>query len=477
MLKRSKYFLLTLIILISAFGTSHGKAPVSSISQLNSPEYTIGTDVGGAMLEVVTAKFPDARKEYFSDKIGGYAALLSGKIDAFVENRYEADYDLMNGLKGVKILPGSLGEGVKVSAGLSKVSKIPGLEEKFNSFIARSKAEGLIDSMMKRWVYGSAEMPDIDVPAKSDVHLVMGTTGLVVPFSFYAGNEITGFDIEIARRFAASIGAELEIRVYHFGGLMMALSAGDVDIALSNLYYSKEKFSEVMYTVEPVVIMREELFAPEVPEPDTGKFAAFNGKRIGVFTGSVQYEMVSEKIPGAEISYFDVIANIIGSLTSGKIDAAAVDETIAADFERANPNLTHINESLGNSETAFLFPKSIRNNPLADEINEYIRRMKSDGTLNELRAIWSGNDEGKKIIPDYSNLPAEKGTIRIAIDNATPMFAYIKDGRLVGYDVDVIVRFCMEKGYKPDFNMINFPGIIPAVSSGKCDMGAGGESQ
>ncbi len=476
MLKHSKYFLLILIILISAFETSHGKDLVSSISQLNSPEYTIGTDVGGAMLDVVKAKFPSAEKGYFTDKIGGYAALLSGKVDAFVENRYEADYDIMNGLKGVKILPGTLGEGVRIGAGLSKTSSIPGLEEKFNSFIARSKSDGTINSMIRRWVYdGNEEMPDIDVPEKSELRVVLGTTGLVVPFSFYVGNKITGFDVELARRFAASIGAELEVKVYDFGGLLMALAAGEVDVALSNLYYSREnsgslKFSDVLYTVEPVVIVREDMYSPS----DTGKFSAFSGKRIGVFTGSVQYEMVKKNIPGAEIAYFDVIANVMNSLTSGKIDAAAIDETIATEFERANPDLTHIPETLGDSETAFLFPKSVKNNPLLDEMNEYLSRIKSDGTLSEIRAVWSGTDESRKVIPDYSNFPAEKGTIRIAIDNETPMFAYMKDRRLVGYDVDVIVRFCREKGYKPDFNVINFPGIIPAVSSGKCDIGAGG---
>lgn len=478
MLKRNKYFLLILTILLLSFGTSqasHGKNLASSILQLNGPEYTVGTDQDGAMLDLVKAEFPDARKEYFSDKTGGYAALLSGKIDAFVENRYEADYDLKNGLKGVKILPGSLGEGVKISAGLSKTSSIPGLEEKFNSFIARSKSEGLIDSMIKRWVYGSAEMPDIDVPEKSDVRLTLGTTGLVVPFSFYASNKITGFDVELARRFAASIGAELEIRVYDFGGLLMALSTGEVDIALSNLYYSHEnagslKFSDVMYTVEPVVIVREDMYSSS----GNGDFSAFNGKRIGVFTGSVQYEMVKEKIPGAEISYFDSMANIMTSLTSGKIDAAALDETIIAEFERANPDVMRLNDSLGDSHTGFLFPKSIRNNPLIDEINEYLRQIKSDGTLNEIRAIWSGTDESKKIIPDYSNFPATKGTLQIAVDNETALFSYMKNGKLVGHDVDLLVRFCREKGYKPEFKIINFTGLIAAVSARKCDIGAGG---
>ncbi|MBQ7169701.1 MAG: transporter substrate-binding domain-containing protein, partial [Synergistaceae bacterium] len=427
------------------------------------------------MLRATEAAFPQARKEYFSDKIGGYAALLSRKVDAFIENRYEADYDIRNGLEGVKILPGSIGESVKISAGLSKTSAVPGLEEKFNSFIARAKSDGTIDGMIQHWVYGNAEMPDIGVPGKSDVRVVMGTTGLVVPFSFYAGNEITGFDVELARRFASSIGAELEVKVYDFGGLLMALAAGEVDIALSNLYYSPEhseglNFSDALYTVEPVALVREDMYSPS----DTGNFSAFSGKRIGVFTGSVQYDMVRKKIPGAEIAYFDAIANVMAELTSGKIDAAAVDETIAAEFERENPGLSHMPESLGDTQTAFFFPKSKRNNPLLDEVNEYLRRVKSDGTLDELRAVWSGTDESRKVIPDYSSFPATKGTISIAVDNETPVFAYIKDGKLAGYDIDVIVRFCKERGYRPDFSVINFPGLIAAVSSGKCDMGAGG---
>ncbi|MBQ6971069.1 MAG: transporter substrate-binding domain-containing protein, partial [Synergistaceae bacterium] len=470
--------LLVLVMILATCGTSHGKNPVSTVSQLNSSEYTIGTDTDGAMLALAEARFPDARKGYYSDKTGGYAALLTGKADAFIENLYEADYDLRHGLEGVKILPGSLGEGVKISAGLSKTSAIPGLEEKFNSFIARAKSEGLIDGMIQHWVYGSAEMPDVDVPAKSDVRVVLGTTGLVVPFSFYAGNEITGFDVELARRFAASIGAELEVKVYDFGGLLMALATGEVDIALSNLYYSREnsgslKFSDVLYTVEPVALVREDMYSPS-DTANSGNFSAFSGKRIGVFTGSVQYDMVRKKIPGAEISYFDAIANVIASLTSGKIDAAAVDETIAAEFERENPGLSHLPESLGDTQTAFFFPKSKRNNPLLDEVNDYLRRKKSDGTLDELRAVWSGTDESRKVIPDYSSFPATKGTVSIAVDNETPVFSYMKDGKLAGYDIDVIVRFCKERGYRPDFSVINFPGLIAAISSGKCDMGAGG---
>ena len=246
-----------------------------------------------------------------------------------------------------------------------------------------------------------------------------------------------------------------------------------------NLYVTPETkesmtFSDIISEIKCVAVVRDDEKSSASENSKAGNFEAFRRKRIGVFTGSVQYDMVKNTIPDAEILYFDSIANIIGSLLAGKIDAAAVDETIAAEVERTNDSLIHMNEILGDSEVAFFFPKSPKNNPLANEINEYIRHIKSDGTLDEIRAIWFGNDEEQKITQDYSNLPATNGTIRIATDNETPIFSYVKDGKLTGYDIDIITRFCREKGYRPDISVITFPGIIPAISSGKCDVGIGG---
>ena len=447
---------------------------ITSISQLNNPAYRIGADILGPVLERTRKNLPNAEILNFNDFISQSLALQNGKIDALVCNESELISAMKNGLENVRILPGYVGEPVPTAAGISERSKIPGLTEKFNAFIAELKADGTLQEMYKRWVDdNNTNMPVIDVPEKSDIHLTIGTTGLVMPFSFYINSDVTGFDIELGRRFAAAIGATVEFKIYGFGSILMALKSGAIDIALSNLYVTPEteesvKFSDVIFNVNCVAVVRDE------GKISAGNFSEFNGKRIGVFTGSVQYDMVRKSIPDAEILYFDSIANTINSLTSGKIDAAAIDETIALDIERENPVLTHTNQILGYNKTAFLFPMSIRNNSLLDEINEYIRRMKSDGTLEQIYALWSGSDESKKIIPDYSNFPDTKGVIHIAVDNETPVFSYMKDGKHVGYDVDIILRFCKEKGYRPEFNIINFTGVIPAVNSGKCDMGIGG---
>ena len=59
-----------------------------------------------------------------------------------------------------------------------------------------------------------ATMPAIDMPTDPQYHLTVGTSGIVPPFSYYVGETLNGFDIEMAYRFAAWLNADLEFKVY-----------------------------------------------------------------------------------------------------------------------------------------------------------------------------------------------------------------------------------------------------------------------
>ena len=48
-------------------------------------------------------------------------------------------------------------------------------------------------------------------------------------------------------------------------------------------------------------------------------------------------------------------------------------------------------------------------------------------------------------------------------------FSYIKDGKNVGYDIDLVVRFCRDSGYALELGDVDFSGRIPAIQSGKYD--------
>jgi polar amino acid transport system substrate-binding protein len=50
----------------------------------------------------------------------------------------------------------------------------------------------------------------------------------------------------------------------------------------------------------------------------------------------------------------------------------------------------------------------------------------------------------------------------------------VKDGEIVGYEIEVLQHFAKEYGYKLEFSTMTFDGILPGIVSGKYDIGTGG---
>ena len=457
-------------------GKSDTKKPVTSIQQLNDPAYTIAVSEAGAAFEAVKRDLPKAKRVHIEGQ-PAYDAVKMGKADACAYSRKQMEIAIANGLKGVRLLDGNIGEGTKISVGLSPASKIEELQGKINKFIAEVRASGVLDDMYKRWVIdGNRTMPDIALPSQSGIRLRVGTVGLIMPYNYYEGNTLTGYDIELSRRFAAWLGATLEFRTYDFSGVIAAAATGEIDCIMANLNITPERaekinFSDVLFT-EEVALMVRDSDSPAEPE-HSSSISGFDGRRIGVATGTVHEGIVKEVLPKSEILYFDGYANEVMALASGKIDAIVDDEPIILMFEHENPSLRHIDGYLKNYSNAFILAKTPEADKIRSELDEFIRSINADGTLQKIRDVWLGNDDSAKTLPDYANYPDTNGTLRIATDNEAPPFVYIKDRKLAGYDVDIITRFCKAKGYRPEITSINFSSVLPAVQSGKSDVGIG----
>ena len=263
-----KRFAGVLLLLALTFGGCTGnsekkqKQPITSIQQLNNPGYTITVSAAGAFLEAVQRDIPNAKRIYL-DGQPAYDAVRMGKVDAYAFDRVQMEIAIAEGLRGVRILPGSIGERNEIAVGLSRVSKIPGLKDKINKFIADLKADGTLQDMYQRWIKGNRKLPDIPVPEKSDTKLVVGTIGLVMPFSYYEGTTLTGYDVELSKRFAKWLGATLEFKVYGFDGVIAAAAAGDIDCIMSDLNVTPERaekidFSDTLYTEEIAVMVKDD---------------------------------------------------------------------------------------------------------------------------------------------------------------------------------------------------------------------------
>ncbi len=471
-----------LLILLLAGGLLCARGEISSAAQLNAPGMTVGIDQGSAAELVVRDQLPEAKIEYFSDKPSAYLAVAQGKIDAFVFDYNQMRIAVEGGVGGVRLLDEKLGEPVRIAVGISPVSKVAGLEGKLNAFIAQARADGTLDDMYKRWVIdGNETLPDIPAPENADIRLTVGTSGIVPPFSYYVGSRLTGYDVELAHRFAAWLGATVTFKVYDYGAIIPACVTGDVDCVMANLNITPERaealtFSDVLYEESLGVMVRgSRAEAPQTAQGAGMALKDMNGARIGVQTGSSFDAMVSENLPEAKLEYYNTKADLVAALTGDKVDAFAVDEPVAQLLAREDGRLTWLPEYLDSYEFAFVFPKSEAGQALRDSFDAFLEQLPGDA-LDQLAAKWFGEDEGAKTMPDLTALKGENGTLRLATESGYAPFEYVRDGQVVGYDMELAALFCEYAGYGLEIVDMNFDGILPAVQAGKAELAAAGIS-
>ncbi len=239
------------------------KDPITSFSQLNDPSYNVGVGVGSADEKEVREALPNANFTYINGT-EYINAVQTGKVDAYTADRKMLELVVESGVEGIRLLDETIGEAIPIAVGISQESDIPGLEDKINAFLDELESDGTLDDMYKRWAVDKNEtMPEIPESSSPDLHLTVGTTGLAPPYTYYSGSELNGYDIELAKRFAAWLNADLEFKVYDYGGVVMAAKTGDVDCVMANLNVTDERkeamhFSKTILTNQVGAIVRDE---------------------------------------------------------------------------------------------------------------------------------------------------------------------------------------------------------------------------
>ncbi len=481
-LMKRQAFVLLMALLLSLPFFACAEDEITSLAQLNDRNRRIGTGQGTAAAISIRSEFPLAEIVYYPDHQAGYLAVAQGKIDAYVFDQNQMRIAIEEGFSGVHLLNETLTSTVQIAAGISPVSQIPDLEKKLNRFIGEIRENGTLDDMFRRWVMEDNEsMPDIELPDRPSLSLTVGTTGTVHPYSFYKGTELAGYDIELAYRFAAWLGADLQFQVFDYDAIISAAATGKVDCIFANLNVTPERkealpFSDLLYEEKLGVMVRGEGDAAFSGKTNETGFHSLEGKRIGVQTGTSFDRMVEEKLPGAQVEYYNSKADLVAALTGRKIDAFAVDEPVAQILLRENDLITYLPEYLDNYEFAFVFPMNEAGETLRAQFNSFLEPLAASGKLEELEEKWFGENEGEKIMPDITDLPAKNGKLRVATESGYAPFEYVRDGRVVGYEMELSALFCEASGYGMEIVDMNFDGILPAVQSGKCEFAAAGIS-
>jgi polar amino acid transport system substrate-binding protein len=224
----------------------------------------------------------------------------------------------------------------------------------------------------------------------------MATSADYPPYEFVetAGGteEIVGFDVDIARHIATELGYELEITNMDFNGLIPALQAGRADFVMAGMTPTEERkqnvdFSEIYFEAKNMLVF-------PASENITG-VEDLAGKTLGVQLGSIQEglgnDLVAEN-PDIKLSPLNRINEIIQELKSGRVNAAIIEDTVAAGFLANNPDLKAVEipdeEASG---SAIAFPKD---SDKVEDFNRVLAEMKDSGLMEDLILKWFGDGEG-----------------------------------------------------------------------------------
>ncbi|GAB3628273.1 cysteine ABC transporter substrate-binding protein [Pandoraea terrae] len=242
----------------------------------------------------------------------------------------------------------------------------------------------------------SAHAEDLLDTVKSRGVLKVGIEGTYPPFNYRgAGNELEGFDVEVAKAVAAKLGVKAEFVTTEWSGIIGGLQAGKFDVIVNQVAINEKRRQSFDFS-QPYVYSAAQLIQRK---DDTRQFKSLDdlkGKKLGVSLGS-NYNDLAKSVPGIDVKTYPGAPEYLRDLASNRLDAALNDRLMLAYLIktsnlplRGGAVLPGANESVG-------IPFRKNNPKFAKAIDDALTSMKQDGTLTKLSQQWFGEDTSKPL--------------------------------------------------------------------------------
>jgi len=73
--------------------------------------------------------------------------------------------------------------------------------------------------------------------------------------------------------------------------------------------------------------------------------------------------------------------------------------------------------------------------------------LRNSGALKRIEEKWFGKDDAAKVLP-AGKPSGGNGTLRFGTNGDVAPFVYVKDGELVGYDIEIVMAIAEKLGLK-----------------------------
>ena len=212
--------------------------------------------------------------------------------------------------------------------------------------------------------------------------LNVGIDATFPPFAYLQGEEIVGFDVDLAGEIAKRLEKELKITQMSYNEIYEKINEPEIDIIISAIIPNQEKsktvdFSDPYYTLEYTLITLT-----------TSKLAIGNdfiSKKIGIIKSEIE-NLDPEFLLNYSVGKYDDAVALIKALKSQEVDGILISAPIDIRILRDDPDSYKFIEKIKSEASYSIIIK--KGTGLTERINEILKEINADGTFQEIYNEW-----------------------------------------------------------------------------------------
>ena len=212
-----------------------------------------------------------------------------------------------------------------------------------------------------------------------------------------ASKEYVGFDVDVIKAIGAAEGFNVTIHNIPFDGLIPALQAGNIDVAINDITINEDRaksvdFSKRYYIAGLGVVVKKDNNSIKT-EKD------LEGKRLGVSIGSTGEE-AARKIPGAKLKVFNQLNEAFLELKNSGVDAVINDIPTNEYYVNTSGknDVKTVELALTREDLGIAVKKG--NKELLGKINSGLQKIKKNGEFTKLYQKWFGKEPSKELLAE-----------------------------------------------------------------------------
>lgn len=242
-------------------------------------------------------------------------------------------------------------------------------------------AAGFFQSNMLRLGESTSEEQGQPAPHQK---IVVGTDATYPPMEFKDENgNLIGLDIDLGKKIAEEINAEIEYKSLKWDDLFTALERREIDAIISSVTITEERktkyaFSEPYFNAGQVIVTDKN---GVVTKPEQ-----LRGKRVGVQRKTTSEEEAVRYAGEVGTVRYEDYTEAVASMSAGSIDAIIVDLTAAKGLVDKHQNLKIASDPFTNEYYGIVMRKDSAD--LQEQFNAAIVSLKQRGIIDNIRQKW-----------------------------------------------------------------------------------------